>query len=124
MKWKKEPDVQAMMERLVAEAGLSHVRPNRVFCVRGEGSKSRAVARIWSLPRVFQQCLEIEAAYVIEVMDKKWDRLSDEEKEKTIIHELLHIPKTFSGALVPHSCFGKRMVGARQVEKIWKKMKE
>ena len=119
MNWERDPIVQEMMERLAEAEEFAHVRADRVFCVRGEGSKSRAVARIWSLPRVFQQCLEVEAAYVIEVMDKKWDKLSDEEQQKTIIHELLHIPKTFSGALVPHSCFGKRMVGSRQVDKVW-----
>ena len=124
MKWKNDPDVQAMMARLAAATGMSHVRAERVFCVKSDGSKSRAIARIWSLPRVFQQCLGIEPAYVIEVISHRWDRLSADEKEKTIIHELLHIPQTFSGALVPHSCFGKRVVGSKQVEVIWQKMRE
>lgn len=124
MKWTPCNELQSMMERLAIGTGMAHVQTDRVFCVRGEGSKSRAVARVWSLPRVFQECLEIEPAYVIEVITQRWDKLSEEDQERTMIHELLHIPKTFSGALVPHSCFGKRVVGARQVEKLWKAYKE
>ncbi len=124
MKWETDAEVQELMERLVIATNMTHVRSDRVFCVRGEGSTSRAIARIWALPRVFQQCLEIDAAYVIEVLNKPWDKLSEDDKEKTMIHELLHIPKTFSGALVPHKCFGKRRVGSRQVDKLWKEMKQ
>ena len=123
MKFKKDAELQALMERIVAAAGMSHVRTDRVFCVRSSGSKSRAVARTWSFPRVFQECLGVEPAYVIEAISSRWDKLSEEEKEKVMIHELLHIPKTFSGALVPHRMFGKTVVGARQVEKTWKAYK-
>jgi predicted metallopeptidase len=35
----------------------------------------------------------------------------------------MHIPKTFSGALVPHKCFGKR-IDKKSVENIYKKYKE
>ena len=121
MKWTKDPALQMMMERIVASTAMSHVKTDRVFVVRGEGSKSNALARAWEFPRIFLECLEMEPAYVIEVISKRWDKLSFEEKERVMIHELLHIPKTFSGALVPHSCFGKRVVGAKQVEVLYRK---
>ncbi len=123
MRFEKDPGLQSLMERIVAATGMSHVCTDRVFCVRSEGSKSRAVARTWSFPRVFQECLGIRPAYVIEAIGRRWDRLSQEEKEKVMIHELLHIPKTFSGALVPHRMFGKTVVGARQVERVWRAYK-
>jgi len=123
MNFEKDPELQAMMEKIVAATDMPHVRTDRVFCVRSSGSKSRAVARTWSFPRVFQQCLGVEPAYVIEAISSRWDLLSGDDKERVMIHELLHIPKTFSGALVPHRMFGKTVVGARQVEKIWRAYK-
>jgi predicted metallopeptidase len=54
------------------------------------------------MPKIFQRALNLEPNYVIEVLSKYYDRLTDDEKSKVLIHELLHIPKNFSGALVPH----------------------
>jgi predicted metallopeptidase len=109
LKWEDAPDVHAMMREIAHSIGFHHVRPHRVFCFRSRGSKSRALARIWSLPRIFQRALGIEAAYVLEVCHPRFDKLPPAEKEKTIIHELLHIPKNFSGAVVPHRGFGKHI---------------
>ena len=121
MKWTKDPMLHLMMERIVISTEMTHVKTDRVFCVRGEGTKSNALARAWEFPRIFLECMDIEPAYVIEVISKRWDKLSYEEKEKTMIHELLHIPKTFSGALVPHRCFGKIAVGEKKVNELYRK---
>lgn len=54
------------------------------------------------MPKIFQDALDIPPAYVIEVLSKYYDKLSDDEKSRVLIHELLHIPKNFSGALLSH----------------------
>lgn len=102
------PDVQEMLEDIVRhlQDDFSHVDTNRVLCYRSKGSTANIYARIWSFPGIWQAALGVEAHYVIEVVER-FDRESRAEQEKTLIHELMHIPKTFSGNLVPHKCFGK-----------------
>lgn len=70
--------------------------------MRGVGSTSRAIARIWSLPRPWQLALKIQPQYIIEVIAERFDKLKESDQNRTLIHELMHIPKTFSGALVSH----------------------
>jgi len=102
---------------------LPHLDGKRIIAMRSYDSKARAYARIWALPRIWQRALIVEAHYIIEVLAQHYDRLTVEEKEKTLIHELLHIPSTFSGNLVPHECFGKTRVGKAQVEKLYARYK-
>jgi predicted metallopeptidase len=109
MKIEAAPDVQTIMEDVAYRLDLVHVKPWRIVCMRSWGSKARAHARIWSLPKIWQKALRVEPHYVLEVLSEHYDGLSQEEREKTIIHELMHVPKTFSGSLVPHLCFGKRI---------------
>ena len=122
MKIEPAPDVQEIMEDVAYRLELKHVKPWRIVCMRSQGSKARAYARIWSLPKIWQQALRVEPHYVMEVLSEKYDALSKEEKEKTVIHELMHVPKTFSGSLVPHLCFGKR-IDRRAVDELYKKYK-
>lgn len=102
------PDIQTRLEELVRllPDEFPHVDVRRVICYRSRGSTARIYARIYSLPGIISHALGIEPHYVIEVVEA-FDRSSVVEQEKTLLHELLHIPKTFSGALVPHKCFGK-----------------
>jgi predicted metallopeptidase len=102
MEWEKARDVQEDLKNLLAALNLSHIEFDRIFCYRTKGSKVRAYARTWSMPKIFQDALNIQPAYVIEVLSKHYDKLNDEAKTKVLIHELLHIPKNFSGALLPH----------------------
>lgn len=123
MKWERAPDVQEIINNAVYRLGLDHVNADRVVALRSYGSKSNAIARIWEMPRVWQIAFDMKPGYVIEVVSRRYDVLPLEEREKVVIHELLHIPKTFSGALVPHTCFGEKRVGDKQVNKLHKKYK-
>jgi predicted metallopeptidase len=102
MEWEKATDVKKELTEIVKTLELKHVLPSRIFCFRTQGSKSRAYARIWSFPKIFQTALVIEPAYVIEVLSRYYDKLDPESKKKVLIHELMHIPKNFSGALLSH----------------------
>ena len=110
-------DVQGKLERIVDVLGLAHLDSHRIICMRSRRSRANAYARVWNLPRIWQRALGVGAYYVIEVLGEHFDKLSEEEKEKVLIHELMHIPKSFSGALVPHECFG-RTIDNKSVERM------
>lgn len=95
-------ELEARIARLISSCNFNHINPRGVYCYVSTGAKTRAYARIWGLGRIFQQALNIEPAYVIEVISEKFNRLTPQQQEMVLIHELLHIPKSFSGALVPH----------------------
>jgi predicted metallopeptidase len=102
MEWKKAPDIEREVVKLVRELEFDYLKIKRIFCFRSLGSKSRARARIWSLPRIWQQALGTEAGYCLEVISERFDKLTANEQRQVLIHELLHIPKNFSGSLLPH----------------------
>ena len=115
--------IQERVETLLQKLDLPHIKAESLTCMKSEGSKSNAIARIWGLSRNWQMALGVGPHYIIEVISRRFDKLSEEEKDKVLIHELLHIPKTFSGALVPHRCFGKERVGEKEVERLYNRVK-
>lgn len=92
--------------------------------MRSTGATSRARARIWSFPKIWQMALNQPAHYVIEVLSQHFDHLSEDDKTRVIIHELMHIPKNFSGALVPHRGRHHFRIDARTVETLFKQYRE
>ncbi len=102
MDWQEATDVKQSIIHITQILDFPHIQLERIYCYRTEGSKARAYARTWSFPKIFQKALGVEAAYVIEVLSKHYDKLHEDAKKKVLIHELLHIPKNFSGALLPH----------------------
>lgn len=102
MKFEKAKDIQHRIEYLVRELSLTHITAKNLVCFRSYGSSGRARARIWSMPGIWQLALNIDPHYCIEVISEKFDNQSLDDQERILIHELMHIPKTFSGALVPH----------------------
>jgi predicted metallopeptidase len=101
--YSEAPDVKKMADEITEKLGFFHVVPQFVFCIRSKGSASRrTIARIHGLGKVWQETLNLPSAYVIEVISERFDKFTQEDKEKTIIHELLHIPATFAGGFRPH----------------------
>ena len=96
-------DVKYLTDRLIQALGFAHIPKDRVICIRSVGSKSRGtIARVHSFPRVWQRGLGMKSHYAIEVISEHFDDLSTTEQEKVIIHELLHIPKSFGGGFRHH----------------------
>lgn len=102
MKWTPAPDITRRLTFLVIALQLDYIQPENLISFRSYGSAAQARARIWSLPTIWQQALNIEPKYCVEVISEKFDNQSLDDQERILIHELMHIPKTFSGALVPH----------------------
>lgn len=91
---------------------MNHVKPERIACIKSFGSKTRrTIARIHALGKAMQLGMQQDAFYVIELL-RKFETLNEDEKEKTIIHELMHIPKSFGGGFKHHGNF----VTSRNVE--------
>lgn len=124
MDWQRDPDLQREVAKIISTLKLFHIDPKRVIVFRSFGSKSRARARIWSLPRIWQQALKVRPHYCLEVLSEKFDKLSKDEQHRIFIHELLHIPKTFSGALLPHRGRGGNRIDRRTVERLFKLIKQ
>lgn len=122
LEWHTDYELTERVRNLISEIEFTHVPKHRIFCFRTDGSKSRAYARIWAFPKIFQTVLEIEPAYVIEVINKYYNKLPYEEQTKVLIHELLHIPKNFSGSLLPHRHSSGRSI-SREVERIYRNLK-
>jgi len=123
MDWQLAPELQKRVEKLTHSLGFSHINPKRIIVFRSHGSVSRAKARIWSLPRIWQQALQVPPHYCLEVLTEKFDYLSPEDQDRILIHELLHIPKTFSGALLSHRG-RKRRIDNRTVEVFFRSLKK
>jgi len=102
LEWQEAKDVKKDIAKILKILKFPHIKSSRIFCFRTNGSKSRSYARIWAMPKIFQRALSIESAYVIEVLSKHYDKLDEDNRKKVLIHELLHIPKNFSGSLLPH----------------------
>ena len=121
MEYVEAPDVRELADEIVDSLDLFHVVPEFVHCYRSKGSRSkRIIARIHGLGTIWQEALRRPPTYVIEVISEAYDKLSEEEKEKTLIHELLHIPRGFSGGFRPH----KGYINRKQIERLHKVLLE
>ena len=108
-------DVKVLADEVIKAVGFHHIVQERVIYVRSRGSKSkRIIARIHGFPKIWQKSFKMKPHYIIEVVSENYDNLDIEEKEKTIIHELLHIPKGFRGGFRHH----KGWINKRKIESL------
>ena len=109
IKYFEASDVKATVEEIVEVLHFVNIKPQYVYCFRSIGSRSKyTIARIHSVGKIWHKALHITPSYIIEVISERYDKLDIDQKEKTIIHELLHIPKGFSGGLLPHKGYIKK----------------
>jgi predicted metallopeptidase len=119
MNYLKAPDLDEHIFDIVQKLKMQHVKLPRVVCIRSTGSKSRhTLARCHVLPKIIQEALGIKAYYIIEAISENFDRLSKEDQTRVLIHELMHIPKTFGGGFKFHN-----YVNRREVERMYRMYK-
>lgn len=103
MRYEFAQDIQKIAEEISRTLFL-HVQIERVKCFRSYGTSSRRViARCHALGKVMQKAMGVQAFYALEFLSERFDKLDEKEKIKTIIHELMHIPKTFGGGFKHHN---------------------
>ena len=80
-----------------------HIDINRIKCFRSYGSTSKnTIARCHTIGKLMQLTIGTKAHYGIEFISEEFDKLSEEDQIKTLIHELMHIPKSFGGGFKHH----------------------
>ncbi|MCR4330121.1 MAG: putative metallopeptidase [Candidatus Roizmanbacteria bacterium] len=122
MQYTRAPEIKKTIVYLVQKLAMDYISVDQIYCIRSTGSKTRAIARIWGMPKLFNEVVGIKPSYIIEVISERFDRQSDEDQIKTLIHELMHIPKTFSGSLLSHRGRYHR-INDTEVKKLLKKLK-
>ena len=118
MKYEFAEDLQKIAEE-ISELLFPHIDLSNVKCFRSSGTSSRrTIARCHALNKIMQKAIGIKAVYVLEFLIERFEKLSEEEKIKVVIHELMHIPKSFGGGFKHHD-----FVTDRNVNKFYKEYK-
>jgi predicted metallopeptidase len=121
IKYFEAPDIKRQVDSIASDLELRYIVFHQVYCIRSRGSKAkRTIARIHGLGKIWQGVLSTPPSYIIEVISEIFDKMPFEKKEKTLIHELLHIPGGFSGGFRPHKGYVER----KTVEKLYKKLQK
>lgn len=103
MKYEFAPDIQKIAEE-ISVLLFPYIKIDRVKCFRSFGTSSRrTIARCHSVGKIMQKAMKIPAFYALEFLSERFDKLSEEEQIKVIIHELMHIPASFGGGFRHHN---------------------
>lgn len=99
---------------IASSLNYAWIAPERLSVVRSWGSKTRrTIARIHCIGKVMMLGMgHKKSFYVIELISEKFDKQPENEKIETIIHELMHIPRTFGGGFRHHDHVCSRNVKA------------
>lgn len=110
MKYEFAPDLQSKAEE-ISRIMFPHIKVERIKCFRSRGSSSRGtIARCHALGKIMQKTIGVDAHYALEFLSERFDKMDEEEKIKIIMHELMHIPKTFGGGFKHHDFVCERNV--------------
>ena len=119
--YERAQDIQGKADFIAGKLGFHWIDMSRVICVRSRGSKTRrTLARCHALSKIMQLSLGVKGHYVIEVISEHFDKLSPTEQVKTIIHELMHIPRTMGGGFRHHRPY----VNRRSVDRMYDRLIE
>lgn len=119
MRYEKANDLRELAEKIVKKMNWDYIDLDNVGFLRSFGSSTRrTIARCHGLGKAMQIAMGRKGFYVIEVISEKFDKLKEEDKEKVLIHELMHIPKSFGGGFIHHN-----KVNEKSVEENHKKFK-
>jgi len=123
IKYELANDIMSRIYDIAKILKMDHVRLSGVYAVRSRGSGSRGtIGRCHALGKIWQLALGIKAVYIIEVISERFDKMSREEQDKVLIHELMHIPKTFGGGFKHHDIVNERNV--ERVHRNYKRLKK
>ncbi len=116
MKYEFAEDLQRTAEEISGML-FPYVNLANVKCFRSFGTSSRGtIARCHALNKIMQKAIGINAVYVLEFLSERFEKLDEEEKIKVIIHELMHIPKSFGGGFKHHNFVNERTVNRAYTE--------
>ena len=102
MKYEPAQDLQIIADE-ISKSLFPHIDVARIKCFRSYGSSARnTIARCHALGKLMQKAIGIKAVYALEFISENFEKLSEKEKIKTILHELMHVPKTFGGGFRHH----------------------
>jgi len=124
MKYEFAPDLQILAEE-ISFLLFPHIQMERVKCLRSHGTSSRGtIARCHALGKLMQKAIGIKAFYALEFLSERFDNLDPQEQIKVIIHELMHIPKSFGGGFKHHDVVTDRNVTICYKEYILRKKEQ
>ena len=116
IKYHHAPDLQEKASE-ISRLLFPHVKIENVGFLRSFGSTSRGtIARCHALGKVMQMTMNTKAFYAIEFISERFDKMPEQEQTKVIIHELMHIPKSFGGGFKHHD-----WVTGRNIDRIYNK---
>ena len=110
VEYTEAPELKERAIKIAGKLNLAHIDFDRVHFYRYT-CDTRTCAKITGFFKTLQLAYpHINPFYVITFNDHNFSRESEQEQNQTILHELLHIPKTFSGEFskIAHSKIYKK----------------
>jgi len=120
LKYNYSPEWTRKAREIAVLLEMSHIPAERISVIESRGSKTRrTIARIHGLPKVMKLGMQQDKAfYTIELITELFSKQPEQEKIKTLIHELLHIPENFGGGFRHHKPYVNHTTVNRAYERL------